>query len=323
MRVYTINDNKWKIEFTYSPLFEMLCSIHVLIRPEHHLERVLWAEDMKSRLPEDFYKKLVDFGDITADWCVIMDLCNLYEQCDDFNLMSALDFMEDLKVEKYNLLFDKYDRLKEIRFDKAMKKNMVRLLKEYYLIYFEKELRYIEPLLIRCLKRDFAVCNNIGVLNYINELHTRIQVTEEAFLFHKYTLFTVPFHKLKRIIVRVSSFISPHLLMDHGDEMVQFTTTAHLAIKVEKVPMDLLKLMKALSDETRLKIIRLLRKNKGSTQSLALELNLTEAGISKHLKMLYDVELLYKERDGNYIYYYLNTFLIDGISLDLYEYLDF
>lgn len=236
--------------------------------------------------------------------------------------MVGLDFIDDLSIGEFNFVFQKYNDLRGIHWDEALKKRIIRALKEYYLIYFEKELRFIEPLLIRCLKRDSEVCIRSGVLNYVNELHSRIEVTDKAFLFHKFTLFTIPFDMLKRLVIRVSSFISPHLLMDYGDDMIQFTTVAHLDRKLEKVPMDLLRLMKALSDETRLKIIRQLRKSKGSTQSLALELNLTEAGISKHLKMLYDAELLYKERVGNYIYYYLNTFFIDRIPLGLYEYLD-
>jgi DNA-binding transcriptional ArsR family regulator len=297
-------------------------TIHVLINPEHHLERIAWAKNMRNKLPEAFCGELVHLGKITRDWCVIMDLCNVHDECNDFNIMSGLDFIDDLSVGDFNLVFQKYNDLKEMHFDEAFKKRVIRALKEYYLIYFEKELRFIEPLLIRFLKRDSEVCIRKGILNYVNELHSRIEVTDKAFLFHKYTLFTIPFDTLKRVIIRVSSFISPHLLMDYADDMVQFTTVAHLDTKIEKVPMDLLKLIKALSDETRLKIIRQLRKSKGSTQSLAAELNITEAGISKHLKMLYDAELLYKEREGNYIYYYLNTFFIDRIPLELYEFLD-
>lgn len=323
MRINTINKDNWKVEFIYSPLFEMLCSIHVLISPEHHLERILWSKDMRDNISEELYENLDKIGKITCEWCVIMDLCNIYEKCDDFNIMASLDFMDDLSLDDFKRVFKKYDELKEVCFNETLKKSMIRMLKEYYIIYFDKELRYIEPLLIRCLKMDYDICNKKGVFVYIDELHSRIEVTKDAFLFHKFTLFTIPFNKLKTLIIRVSSFISPHLLMDYGEEMVQFTTSAHLNMKIEKVPVDLLKLMKSLSDETRLKIIRQLRKNKGSTQSLAKELNLTEACISKHLKMLYDAELLYKERKGNYIYYYFNTFLIDRIPLGLYEYLDY
>jgi DNA-binding transcriptional ArsR family regulator len=321
MKVCTINENNWKIEFTYSPLFEMLCSMHVLTNSKHHLDRIAWAEEMKSSMQGAFYEELVELGKVTCDFCVIMDLCNLYEACDDFNVIASLDFIEDLNIAAFTGVFQKYKELNHINFDSQLQKSMVRILKQYYLIYFERELRFIEPLLIRSIKRDSEVCSRDGVLNYVNKLHSRIEVTEGAFLFHKFTLFTVPFNTVNRIIIRVSSFISPHLLMDYSADMVQFTTVTCLDKKVEKVPIDLLKLMKALSDETRLKIIRKIYKRKVSTQSLAKELNLTEACISKHLKMLYDAELLYKERNGNYIYYYLNSFFIDRIPLGIYEYL--
>lgn len=322
MKVSSIDEKAWKIEFIYSPLFEMLCSIHVLINPEHHLERIIWAGGMRAKLPDKLYEELTEFDKLTCEWCAIMDLCNMYEECDDFNIISALNFIEDMSINDFNNIFLKYQHYGEIEFHEGSKQAMVRMLKEYYFNYFEKELRFIEPLLVRCLRRDAEACSTKGILNYVNELHGRIEVTEAAFLFHKYTLFTVPFNSLKKIIIRVSSFINPHLLMDYGEDMVQFTTIAHLDKEIDKVPMDLLRAMKALSDETRLKIIKKLYKGKASTQSLALELKLTEACISKHLKMLYDAELLYKERDGSYIYYYLNSFFIDRVPLNIYEYLE-
>ncbi|WP_160317259.1 hypothetical protein [Oxobacter pfennigii] len=32
MIVNSVNENNWHIDFTYSPLFEMLCSLHVLVK---------------------------------------------------------------------------------------------------------------------------------------------------------------------------------------------------------------------------------------------------------------------------------------------------
>lgn len=323
MKVCTIGENQWKVEFTYSPLFEMLCSIHVLVSPAHHLERIAWAEDMRSRMPGGLLEELIKLGGMTSEWCAIMDFCNLYEECDDFNVIAALDFVDDLDAEAFREVFLKYKELKAANPDEYFKKRMIRALKEYYLGCFEKELRFIEPLLIRIIRKDSEVCKAEGVLKYTGKLHGRIEVTGEAILFHKYTLFTIPLETLRRIIIRISSFISPHLLMDYGTGMVQFTMLANLDKKTERVPVDLLKLTKALSDETRLKILRGLHKGRASTQSLAMELDYTEACISKHLKILYDAGLLYKERDSKYIYYHMNSYLIDRIPQDIYEYMGF
>lgn len=322
MKVFTGREGEWNIEFIYSPMFEMLCSLHVLLEPAHHLERLEWAEKMKDRLPEKLYNSLMEYGKKTCKWCVIMDLCNTHGECDDFNIMSALDYIADLPMKDFEGAFSKYKWHGEMDFNEECKKKMVRILKEYYLTYFERELRLIEPLLVRCLKKGSECSQRTGIFDYIKGLHSRIEVTDKAFLFHKYTLFTIPFDSLKRIIIRVSSFIDPHLLMDYGDGMVQFTIRAHFDKGVDEVPKDLLRIMKALADETRLKMLKIIYKQKSSTQSLACELNLTEACISKHLKTLYDADLLYRERGGSYIYYYLNASLLELIPLNINEYLN-
>ncbi|MFZ5353691.1 MAG: metalloregulator ArsR/SmtB family transcription factor [Bacillota bacterium] len=320
MIVYSGSEKEWNIEFIYSPLFELLCSLHVLIKPEHHLERLEWAEEMRKNIPPKLYSSIAELWKKTYEWCPLMDLCNIHEECDDFNVMAAINFIGDLPLESLKYVFSKYSE-NTGWVDKQLQFDMTALLKEYYLCCYERESRFVEPLLVRCLKKESEHCRSIGILNYVRKLHSRIEVTEEAFLFHKYKLYTIPFDNLKRIIVRISSFIDPHLLMDYGDGMVQFTIRVHLGMMAENVPRDLLKVVKALSDETRLKMLRIMYRGKATTQSLAQDLKLTEACISKHLKLLYDADILYKERSGSFIYYFINTSMIDRIPLGIYEYI--
>ncbi|KPU42766.1 transcriptional repressor SdpR [Oxobacter pfennigii] len=271
---------------------------------------------MPSKLKTD----IVELGGKTEEWCVIMDLCNCYEACDDFNIIAAINFLEDLPLTSFHEAYAKYNNITECT-DEKVKSKITGVLKEYYFTCFEKEIRYVEPLLVRNLRRESEQCRHSGILKYIAKLHNRIEITNDAFLFHKYKLFTVPFTSFSRIVVRISSYIDPHLLMDYEQDMVQFTIRMHLNKGEESVPRDLLRVVKALSDETRLKILRRIFKQRETTQSLAAELKLTEACVSKHLKLLYEAGVLYKERSGNYIYYYLNTSAIDKIPWAIYEYM--
>lgn len=319
MKVNEIKEKGFNIEFVYSPLFEVLCSLHVLAKPDHHMERIKWAEQMKLKMTDKLYKELIEFGGKTDEWLAVMDFCNFYEECNDFNIMSSLNFLEDLKLRDFNKALIK-NKLRS--FDKKSKLIMLRSIKEYYINYFDNELRFIEPLLVRNLKRQSEICVKEGIYKFASEIHNRIEVTDKAFLFHKYTLFTAPFKEIKNIIIRISSFVAPHLLMDIYGDTVQFTIALHLTKGIDEVPLDLLKLIKALGDDTRLKIVKKLYSDKYSTQELAKELKFTEACISKHLKILYDAGLLHKERCGNYMYYYLSTYLIDRIPMGIYEYLN-
>ena len=66
-------------------------------------------------------------------------------------------------------------------------------------------------------------------------------------------------------------------------------------------------IFKALSVETRLKIIQLL-KSKGplGAKKIAESLKITTAAVSQHLKVLKQVGLVNSERKGYYIPYYIN-----------------
>ena len=56
--------------------------------------------------------------------------------------------------------------------------------------------------------------------------------------------------------------------------------------------------LKALSDETRMKIVILLLKNNYCVRALAKELKISEAAVSQHLKVLREAGLLTGEKKG-------------------------
>lgn len=70
-------------------------------------------------------------------------------------------------------------------------------------------------------------------------------------------------------------------------------------------PAELLQLLRAAADATRLQILQLLAQRPRSTSELAGLISLTEAAISKHLKLLQDAGWVVPERHSYYIYYRL------------------
>lgn len=71
-------------------------------------------------------------------------------------------------------------------------------------------------------------------------------------------------------------------------------------------PEDLLDLLRAAGDPTRLQIIQLLAGGPRSTRELARLIGLTEAAISKHLKPLRDAGWVWTERQSYYVYNHLD-----------------
>ena len=72
---------------------------------------------------------------------------------------------------------------------------------------------------------------------------------------------------------------------------------------------------KALSDPVRRQILELLKKGPLSAGDIASRFAMTGATISYHLKILKQAELIFESREKNYIYYQLNTSVLEEILL--------
>ena len=72
---------------------------------------------------------------------------------------------------------------------------------------------------------------------------------------------------------------------------------------------------KALSDPVRRQILELLKKESLSAGDIASHFDMTGATISYHLKILKQADLIFETRDKNFIYYQLNTSVLEEIML--------
>lgn len=70
---------------------------------------------------------------------------------------------------------------------------------------------------------------------------------------------------------------------------------------------------KALSDPTRREIITLLKKEKLSAGDIVSHFSVSNATISHHLSILKKADLITDEKIGKFIYYELNTSVLDDI----------
>ena len=73
--------------------------------------------------------------------------------------------------------------------------------------------------------------------------------------------------------------------------------------------------LKALSDPIRREIINLLKKGRMSAGDIVEHFDVTGASISRHLSVLKDADLIRDNREGKYIYYELNTSVLEDIML--------
>ena len=73
--------------------------------------------------------------------------------------------------------------------------------------------------------------------------------------------------------------------------------------------------MRALSDPIRREILDLLKGGRLSAGEIVSHFDVTGAAISRHLSVLKDADLIRDTREGKFIYYELNTSVLEDIML--------
>ena len=73
--------------------------------------------------------------------------------------------------------------------------------------------------------------------------------------------------------------------------------------------------LKALSDPIRREILDLLKPGRLSAGEIAEKFPISGAAVSKHLSVLKEADLIRDTREGKYIYYELNTSVLEEVML--------
>jgi len=73
--------------------------------------------------------------------------------------------------------------------------------------------------------------------------------------------------------------------------------------------------LKALSDPIRREILNILKEDRMSAGDIVEKFPVTGASISRHLSVLKDADLIRDTREGKFIYYELNTSVLEEIML--------
>ncbi len=79
--------------------------------------------------------------------------------------------------------------------------------------------------------------------------------------------------------------------------------------------MGLQQTLKALADPTRREILNLLKSGKKSAGEICEHFDISAAAISRHLSVLKDADLVYDTREGKFIYYEINTSVLEETLL--------
>ena len=79
--------------------------------------------------------------------------------------------------------------------------------------------------------------------------------------------------------------------------------------------MGLQQTLKALSDPIRREILNLLKSGRMSAGDISAHFPVTDAAISRHLSLLKEADLIRDTREGKFIFYNINTSVLEEVML--------
>lgn len=92
-------------------------------------------------------------------------------------------------------------------------------------------------------------------------------------------------------------------------------TVNRIAQKGRGITLSLQHTLRALADPIRREILNLLKNGRMSAGEISAHFPVTAASISRHLSVLKDADLIRDQREGKYIFYELNTSVLEEVLL--------
>lgn len=312
------------VSVDFSPFNEMIISLHVIQNPSHHPYRKAWAERAVNKLPQDLALLIKEWGPHFYDWMYFINIRNEFQ----FNEETVEEGIEKLArvpdlTFAYLLLGERYgtDSLlkwknnpataplhsieKDILLRTASwKSRFCDFFYDYNRHLFAEELFRITPWIARA-SDNFKKELMSSKIETLNSIHPDVTVTSENIKIKKNDVYTFSFEEFPRLVIQPSTYATPHVMLCCNEDRVAIAL--HVAVpdseKDQEPPEDLISLLKALSEPTRLKILQDLLHHPYSTKQLAHKFGLTEATVSSHLKLLLSCGLVETQRKGYYVFY--------------------
>ncbi len=326
------------LQWDWGTAYEMLLSVYTIFRPKEYGLPAPWAAGVRKRLSPQGQQDLKDFYNPPYAFLAYMPLHLVLEMemdqpktatrfldyvesipDDQFSRRAHLptvinealraittralsgELMGDAEVEEYRRAVSRSQlaqtptaadarRLFEDMADPAAtKRRWLNVMREYYTAFFAEEERRVGPALQRMLEQAQAMSREMPVPDMIERLSSGFTISRDI--------------DLRRLVLVPSIWLYPFVARFELAERELFVAwgvrpPGYKLVPGESVPNEALMVLRALSDPTRLRLLRLIAREPRSLISLAQEVKLSLPTVSHHIRELRGAGLIRLEVSG-------------------------
>jgi DNA-binding transcriptional ArsR family regulator len=341
----------------YSPLLECALSLHVLVAPGQHALLHGWVRRMRT-LPPDLRRRISAFAFLFR-WNLPDVLLPTSAEGFESELGHLASHPPELLLEEFaRPLYDHEGRHGEgVYADESVRGTMLRraetygepsrrlaellladpaaftdelvsVLEEYWHRALVREWRWIEPRLLDSVAESERILAAFGVWPLLGKLprHCRARPAEGELVIDLPHEHTVEVSAANPLTLAPSYFVWPQLRVSCDGPwpttLVYATPRQAREASPRVPPDDLVTALRALGDDTRLRVLKLIAEQPRTTQELAPLVGLSAAGLSKALRRLAEAGLITSRREGYYVVYSLAPDRVDAVSAAISSFLE-
>lgn len=287
-----------KIKLGYYPMLDMFLGLRQIYSAERFKPFNPVIEAIDSKLSQEERVFIIEIGDISRGWLNIIEAAI---ECTLVNVVSAEEFI--LKL--YNSEIDIFKRC-EASYDLV---NFADKLSSLWQNYFNSEVAKSTKIVFEKSIEINKSMNDSGLKNYLTRITDRVVPLEDGNL----KVLIKPEHiievdELQNIILMPSVFSCRNFSFWNKNNDYVFYISIDQAKEQQMEPSDMLLLKtSALSDKTRLKMLRIMSRSNFTTMDMAAMLNMNPSTVSRHFKLFKDAAFVdIYTQEGNFIFYSLN-----------------
>ena len=262
---------------------------------------------------------------------VIYFLAGLCETRLDISIEHFRDIFSDVEKCKEELVQKNYDLIEMknicymIQNPEKIRTLLIWIIEQYWKEAFSKEWDSISNYERDIISHEEMLVRHTSLEEYIEHFHADLFIKDGILLLNKIPGLSIPVKQITEICITPSIFGEGHL---HGN-IYQGTVNLLLnlnyrALQVSRdIPDDFFSILRALGDESRFKIIKVLKNGDATTKNISNILRLSPSTISAHLKVLKEADLVDCHKVKKFVYYQLKTERLENLQERLMTYLKY
>lgn len=309
------------VDLTSYPLTELALSLHVVADPRMRPELAPFVRRVRGRLPKHVARDLSELAFLLGPPApapfafpegppapVPEALAAVSPSDESLHWTFSMyvdDGMPDYVESRNGVEASVRDELK--RDPDGVAERFVGLFADYWTYAFADEWRDVEArLALACAEAELQLARG-GIGSLLGSTTRRARLGHDGIAVTP-TIpaeLEVPLQADGRIPVVLSLFSSPWVITRIAPAAGLVLPAPTVDRRVTSPSLELVQELDAISDPTRLTLLRLIAGRPRSTRELSQLLELSEAAVSKHLRRLADAQLVCGERHGYYVLYRL------------------